>query len=73
VNGKTIAIDYLSADGDGERFPALAAECVRFNADTIVVSTTPAARAAKTAPLRSSEKNRDWRNWRNPPSRRVNP
>jgi putative tryptophan/tyrosine transport system substrate-binding protein len=48
VNGKTIAIDYLSADGDGERFPALAAECVRLNADIIVVSTTPAARAAKT-------------------------
>ena len=25
---QTIAIDYLSADGRGERFPALAAECL---------------------------------------------
>ena len=49
VNGRTIAIDYLSADGRGERFPALAGECVRLNADIIVVSTTPAARAAKDA------------------------
>jgi putative tryptophan/tyrosine transport system substrate-binding protein len=32
-----------------ERFPALAAECVRLQADIIVVSTTPAAQAAKNA------------------------
>jgi putative ABC transport system substrate-binding protein len=49
LNGQTITIDYLSADGRGERFPALAAECVRLQADIIVVSTTPAARAAKNA------------------------
>ena len=49
VNGQTITIDYLSADGRGERFPALAAECVRLQADIIVVSTTPAARVAKNA------------------------
>ena len=49
VNERTIAIDYLSADGRGERFPALAADCVRLKADIIVVSTTPAARAAKNA------------------------
>ena len=49
VNERIIAIDYLSADGRGERFPALAAECVRLNADIIVVSTTPSARAAKEA------------------------
>ena len=30
VDGQTISIDYLSADGDGERFPALAAECLRL-------------------------------------------
>ena len=46
---QTITIDYLSADGRGERFPALAAECVRLQADIIVVSTTPAAQAAKNA------------------------
>ena len=49
VNGQTIAIDYLSAEGVGERFPALAAECVRRKADIIAVSTTPAAQAAKKA------------------------
>jgi putative ABC transport system substrate-binding protein len=49
VDGQTIAIDYLSADGHGERFPALAAECVHRNADIIAVSTTPAAQAAKNA------------------------
>ena len=29
ANGQSIAIDYLSVEGDGERFPALAAECPR--------------------------------------------
>lgn len=49
VDGQTIAINYLSADGRSDRFPALAAECVRWQADIIVVTTTPAARAAKSA------------------------
>src|SRR5437867_3020030 len=49
VDGQTITIDYLSADGRGERFPAKAAECLRLKADIIVVSTTPAAQAAKNA------------------------
>jgi putative ABC transport system substrate-binding protein len=30
VDGKTITIDYLSAEGDGKRFGRLAAECVRL-------------------------------------------
>jgi putative ABC transport system substrate-binding protein len=47
VDGQTITIDYLSADGRGERFPALAAECLRLKADIIAVSTTPATQAAK--------------------------
>ncbi len=46
---RTIAITYLSVEGHGERFPAVAAECVRLNADVIAVSTTPAAQAAKNA------------------------
>src|SRR5215831_18828937 len=49
ANGQNIAIDYLSAAGIGERFPALAAECVRLKADVIAVSTTPAAQAAMAA------------------------
>jgi putative ABC transport system substrate-binding protein len=49
MDGQTIIIDYLSADGHGERFAALAAECLRLNADIIVASTTPAAQAAKNA------------------------
>jgi putative ABC transport system substrate-binding protein len=47
VDGQTITIDYLSAGGRGEQFPALAAECLRLKADIIAVSTTPATQAAK--------------------------
>jgi putative tryptophan/tyrosine transport system substrate-binding protein len=49
VHGQTITIDYLVAAGRSELFPELAAECVRLKADIIVVSTTPAADAAKIA------------------------
>jgi len=49
VDGQTITIDYLSAGGRGERFPALAEECLRLKADVIALSTTPAAQAAKNA------------------------
>ena len=49
VDGQTITIDYLSANGHGEQFPTLAAECVRLKADVIAVSSTPAAQAAKSA------------------------
>jgi putative tryptophan/tyrosine transport system substrate-binding protein len=49
LDGQTITIDYLSANGRGEQFPALAAECLRLKADIIAVSTTPAAQAAKNA------------------------
>ena len=47
IDGQTIAIDYLSADSHGDRFPALAAECVRLSANVIAVTTTPAAKIAK--------------------------
>jgi ABC-type uncharacterized transport system substrate-binding protein len=49
VDGQTITIDYLSAAGRGEQFPALTADCLRLKADVIVVTTTPAAQAAKKA------------------------
>src|SRR5262249_32848655 len=49
VDGQTITIDYLSADGQGERFPALARERLQFMPDIIVVTTTPAAQSAKNA------------------------
>lgn len=49
VNGKTITIDYLSANGQADRFPALATECLRQRTDIIVVTTTPAAKAAMAA------------------------
>src|SRR5439155_3617281 len=49
VDGQTISIDYLSASGRGEQFPVLAAACLRLNADIVVVTTTPAAQAAKNA------------------------
>ena len=49
VQGQTIIIDYLTADGQAERYSALAAECVRRGADVIATSTTPATQAAKNA------------------------
>src|SRR2546422_6587647 len=49
VDGRNIAIDYLSADGRSERFATLAADCVRLKANVIVATTTPGAQAAKNA------------------------
>jgi putative tryptophan/tyrosine transport system substrate-binding protein len=49
IDGQTITIDYLSADGRGDRFPDLVAECLRRKVDIIAASTTPAAQAAKSA------------------------
>src|ERR1700730_2615170 len=47
MDGQTITIDYLSAEGQSDRFPALAAECLRMKADIIVATSTPAVQAAK--------------------------
>ena len=47
MDGQTLTIDYLSADGRADRLPALATECLRLNTDIIVVTTTPFAQAAK--------------------------
>src|SRR5262249_37917010 len=49
VDGQTLTIDYLSAEGRAERLPALAADCLHLKADVIVVTTTPLAQAAKNA------------------------
>jgi putative ABC transport system substrate-binding protein len=49
IEGQNLAIDYRSADGKGERFPALAAELVDEPVDLIVTRGTPAARAARAA------------------------
>jgi putative ABC transport system substrate-binding protein len=49
VDGQTITIQYLSADGQGDRFPALVADCLSQKPDIIVATTTPAALAAKSA------------------------
>jgi putative tryptophan/tyrosine transport system substrate-binding protein len=49
VEGHTFVIEYRSADGHDERFPALAADLVRARVDLIVTRGTPAALAAKQA------------------------
>ena len=56
VEGKTIIIDYLTAEGKYERLPALAADLVRRNVDVIMVDGgTPGAivvrNATKTIPV----------------------
>src|SRR5713226_3673547 len=49
VEGQNIVIEYRSAGGKLERFPALASELARLKVDLIVAVNTPAARAAKQA------------------------
>lgn len=49
VEKKNVVIEYRSADGRDERFPALAAELVRLKVDLIVARGTPATLAAKNA------------------------
>jgi len=47
--GGNLSIEYLSAEGQGERFRKLAGELVRHNVAVIVTSGTPATLAAKSA------------------------
>jgi ABC-type uncharacterized transport system substrate-binding protein len=49
AEGQDVVIEYRSADGRPERFPALAEELVRLKVDLIVTRGTPAALAAKQA------------------------
>jgi putative ABC transport system substrate-binding protein len=49
VENQNYILEYRSADGNGERFPALADELVRLHVDLIVTRGTPAAQAAKNA------------------------
>jgi putative tryptophan/tyrosine transport system substrate-binding protein len=49
VEGRNLVIEYQSADGRAERFPALAADLVRLNVDLIVTRGTPSALAARNA------------------------
>jgi putative ABC transport system substrate-binding protein len=49
VEDRNLAIAQRWADGDSNRFPALARELVALEPDAIVVSTTPGTRAAAQA------------------------
>jgi putative ABC transport system substrate-binding protein len=49
VEGKNLVIEYRSADGRAELFPALASELVGAGVDLIVTRGTPATTAAKNA------------------------
>jgi putative ABC transport system substrate-binding protein len=49
VNGETITIDYMHPEGRSDRYPELAAECLRLRPDVIAVTTTPGAHALKHA------------------------
>jgi len=49
VEGRNVLIDVASADGQYDRFPAMAAEFVRRAVDVMVVNTTVALSAAKAA------------------------
>src|SRR4051812_34312566 len=47
--GRSLIIEYRSADGRAENFPALAAELVGLKVDAIVTRGTPSALAARNA------------------------
>jgi putative ABC transport system substrate-binding protein len=49
VEGRTIVIEFRSAEGKPERVPALAAELVRLKGDVILTGTSPMIRAAQQA------------------------
>src|SRR6266850_321477 len=49
VEGQSIALEYRSAEGQDERFSALAAELVRLKVDIILAESAPAVRAAQHA------------------------
>ena len=49
VEGKNIVIEWRSAEGKLDRFPALAAELVRLKVDVIVTAGAAVTRAAKEA------------------------
>ena len=49
LEGRNLIIEYRSADGNADRFPALASDLVRLNVDLIVTRGTPATRAVKEA------------------------
>ena len=49
IEGQNLQIEYRSADGHGDRFPALVADLVGLGVDLIVTRGTPAARSAKAA------------------------
>jgi len=49
AEGQNIVIEYRSAGGKLERFPALASELAGLKVDLIVAANTPAARAAQQA------------------------
>ncbi len=49
VEGRNIVIEYRSAEGEPERYPALAAELVALKVDVIVAGNTLTAVAAKQA------------------------
>src|SRR3954471_19492497 len=50
VEGQNLLLEYRSADGRDSRYPALAAELAKANADVIVAGGTPAALAARALP-----------------------
>jgi putative tryptophan/tyrosine transport system substrate-binding protein len=49
IEGQNLHIEYRSADGDGDRFPALVADLIGRGVDLIVTRGTPAAKSAKGA------------------------
>ena len=49
IEGKTIAIEFRTAEGRSERIPELVAELVGLKVDVLLTGSSPGALAAKKA------------------------
>jgi len=49
VEGRNLLVERRYSEGRAERFPGFAAELIRLNVDLLIVTTTPAALAVKSA------------------------
>jgi putative ABC transport system substrate-binding protein len=71
TEGRNLIVERRYAEGRAERFQEFATEMVRLKVDIIIVSTTPAAIATKSAHCRGAPHRRILKPNRNRPHREA--